>query len=164
MSHHHPHYTAGLRPFVHAGVTLLTTPGNRALLESVATRPHRMRPDAQEREPRAAQFELVEGHRVLTDATATLELIDVGAASGHTDEYVVFYLPQHRLLFEGDLGWLPTAEADAFVGRRARRLLALIDGLDREVERVIQSWPLEGQRRVATIEELRAWAKVGSDG
>ena len=101
---------------------------------------------------------------MLSDASSTLELIDVGAVSDHTDEYVVFYLPEHRLLFEGDLGWLPSGEADAFAGQRARRLLALIEGLDRQVERVVQSWPLEGQRRVATIEEIRSWAEVKNDG
>ncbi|MCA9708512.1 MAG: hypothetical protein KDK70_21865 [Myxococcales bacterium] len=164
MSHHHPHYTAGLRPFVHARVRLLTTPGNQALVESIATRPHRLRPDALQREPQPLHLDLVEGSRVLTDGSTTLELIDVGAASKHTDEYLVFYLPQHKLLFEGDLGWLPSGDADAFTGQRARRLLTLIEGLDREVELVVQSWPLEGQRRTATIEQLRAWAKEAGDG
>jgi hypothetical protein len=163
MGHHHPHYTAGLRPFVRAGVTLVTTPGSRALLESIASRPHRIDPDAQARDPAAPKLLLVEDRREFSDARATLELIDIGEHTRHTEEYLVFYLPAHRLLFEGDLGWMPKGEPDAGAGRSARRLLKVIDALDRDVERVIQSWPLVEHRPSVTVDELRAWAKLAPE-
>ncbi len=160
IGHHHPHYSAGLRPFVHAGVTLVTTPGNQALFESVASRPHRLDPDAQQHEPKAPEFMLVRGRLSLGDANTRLELIDIGEASHHTDEYLLFFLPAQGLLFEGDLGWLPSGEADARTGRRARRLLEIIEGQALAVERVVQAWPLADQQRVVTIEQLRTWAKL----
>ncbi|MFY0539710.1 hypothetical protein [Nannocystis pusilla] len=53
FGHHHPHYSGGLRPLIHAGATIVTTAGNVPLIEDLARRPHALAPDALAREPRA---------------------------------------------------------------------------------------------------------------
>src|SRR5678816_4820214 len=39
FSHHHPHYTDGLRALIAAGATVVTTPGNEAYVRHIAELP-----------------------------------------------------------------------------------------------------------------------------
>jgi hypothetical protein len=47
---------------------------------------------------------------VLTDAPPTLQLIDVGP-NPHAREMVIAYLPKERVLFQGDLFFVPANDA-----------------------------------------------------
>lgn len=161
MSHYHPHYTGGLRPFVHAGATLVTTPGNREHLAAIARRPQRLVPDALARQPREPDILVVSGSKVFEDKEHRLEVFDVGRLSNHTDEYLVFYFPAAKLLFEGDLGRLTTGEPDAPTAKRAKRIVDIVTSLHIDVERVVQSWPLRGSKTFATFKEIEGWSKLG---
>src|SRR5207247_10305969 len=52
FSHYHPHYTGGLRALIAEGATVLTTPGNGAFVQHVATLPFRTQPNRLARHPR----------------------------------------------------------------------------------------------------------------
>ena len=80
--------------------------------------------------------------------------IDIGAQSHHTDEYVVFWLPRQRLLFQGDLGWFGPDDAPRAGGRRARGLLQAIDERNLPVETLLQGWPVLGSGRLP-LQRLR---------
>ncbi|MCY1009140.1 hypothetical protein OV079_26965 [Nannocystis pusilla] len=120
FGHHHPHYSGGLRPLIHAGATIVTTAGNVPLIEDLARRPHALAPDALAREPRAPKFLVVDGRHVFSDASGrALELHDIGAYTEHTDSYLVYYFPRERLRVEGDLaGSLSRARCRARGRRR----------------------------------------------
>lgn len=63
------------------------------------------------RNPRKPEFLFIErGKRVLTDGTRTLQLIDVGP-NPHAREMVIAYLPKERVLFQGDLFFVPANDA-----------------------------------------------------
>jgi glyoxylase-like metal-dependent hydrolase (beta-lactamase superfamily II) len=156
FSHHHPHYTGGLRAFVAAGATVVTTPGNARLVEEIAGRRFTLSPDRLQREPAAARVEPFAGTRVVEDGTNRLEAIDLGAASNHTDEYVVFYLPRQRLLFHGDLGWYSGPDGALRAGRRAAGLVEEIERRKLDVETVVQGWPVVRTRGTLSLAELRA--------
>jgi glyoxylase-like metal-dependent hydrolase (beta-lactamase superfamily II) len=156
FSHHHPHYTGGLRAFIAEGATVLTTPGNVRLVEEIAARPFTIAPDRLAKRPAVAKIESFKDRRVIEDDTNRLEAIDVGPLTSHTDEYLVFYLPRARLLFQGDLGWSAQADGTLRAGRRAAALVKAIDDQKLDVERVVQGWPVAGQKGVLTLEELRA--------
>ncbi|MFZ6184752.1 hypothetical protein [Nannocystis pusilla] len=125
FGHHHPHYSGGLRPLIHAGATIVTTAGNVPLIEDLARRPYALAPDALAREPRAPKFLVVDGKHVFSDASGrALELHDIGAYTEHTDSYLVYYFPRERLLIEGRPGLLPchgrgAARAAGGAGARA---------------------------------------------
>ena len=106
MSHYHFDHSGGLRTYVAKGVTILTTPGNKAFLEKMAAAPHTIRPDAQEREKKKPVIETFTGKKTLTDGTRTLELIDVGP-NPHVNEVLVAYLPKEKALFVADLLIIP---------------------------------------------------------
>ena len=52
------------------------------------------------------------GRRVLSDGTQRLELIDIGP-NPHAKEMVIAYLPKQRIVFQGDLFFMPVNNAPA---------------------------------------------------
>jgi glyoxylase-like metal-dependent hydrolase (beta-lactamase superfamily II) len=110
MTHHHGDHIGGLRSFIAEGATVITTAGNRATVEAMAAAPQA---DRLAKNPRAPQFSFLEkGRRVLSDGTQRLEFVDVGP-NPHAREMVVAYLPEQRILFQGDLFFLPPDNAPA---------------------------------------------------
>jgi glyoxylase-like metal-dependent hydrolase (beta-lactamase superfamily II) len=108
MTHHHGDHIGGLRSFMAEGATVITTPGNRATVEAMAAAPQS---DRLAKNPRSPQFAFLEkGRRVLSDGTQRLELIDVGP-NPHAKEMVIAYLPKQRIVFQGDLFFMPANDA-----------------------------------------------------
>ena len=109
VTHHHDDHSGGLRSYVAEGVTVVTTPANRAYFERMAASTFTLAPDDQTRAPRRPLFEFVTGgRRVFTEGAQTLELIDIGP-SPHAREMLVAYLPKEKLIFQGDLVNLPAS-------------------------------------------------------
>jgi len=158
LTHHHPDHAGGLRPFVAAGIPIVTTPGNVEYLTALARAPHALEPDAQWREPRAPRFEVVRGRRDLGDADGGVVAYDVGPKTHHTDENLVFYLPALQIVFEGDL-------LDATVGgarrggSRASAFFAALRELDVPIASIVQSWPVRGQMAMVPMAMLEEWAR-----
>ena len=155
MSHYHPDYTGGLRPFVARGTHLVTTPGNVDYLAYLAQTPRTLDPDAQSRAPKAPVFDTVKGKRVLGEAPHTIEVYDIGRYTGHTDEYLVYYFPSEHLLFEGDLIGLRSGPVLEKAGKRATGLLQAVDDLHLDVERIVESWPLKDHVKTVPLTTLR---------
>jgi glyoxylase-like metal-dependent hydrolase (beta-lactamase superfamily II) len=142
ISHHHPDYVGGVRPFVARGVTLVTTPGNVHYLERIASAPRLLEPDAQSREQRPALVEAVHGRQTYALGAQVLEVYDIGRHTQHTEEYLVYYFPRQRLLFEGDL-LSPIVSEDLLPARsHAVGLATAIDQLGLDVDLIYESWPL----------------------
>ena len=161
FSHYHPHYSGGLRAFLAAGATVVTTPGNEELVRAIAARAFTHTPDRLAREPSPVLVELFEDRWTLDDGRVRIEAIDVGMRSKHTTEYVLFHLPRQGLLFQGDLGWYPGAwfpdgGDELRAGSRAAALVAILDEEQLEPERIVQSWPAVDVPMTRTPAELRA--------
>jgi glyoxylase-like metal-dependent hydrolase (beta-lactamase superfamily II) len=100
MTHHHSDHIGGLRSFISEGAIVITTPANRSVVEAIAAAPQI---DRLAKNPRKPEFLLIEnGKRVLTDGAQSIELIDIGPHP-HAKEMVIAYLPQQRVVFQGDL-------------------------------------------------------------
>ncbi len=108
MTHHHGDHIGGLRAFIAEGATIVTTPGNRSVVEMMAAAKQNDRLTKQPRKPELALIE--NGRRTFTDGTRTIELIDVGP-NPHAREMVIAYLPKERIVFQGDLFFLPNNDA-----------------------------------------------------
>jgi glyoxylase-like metal-dependent hydrolase (beta-lactamase superfamily II) len=134
-THFHSDHLGGIRPFVAAGVTILTTADAAAVLGRVAASPRRLHPDAQSRAPQAPRIETVSGSRALADAHHRVELHDVGPTT-HAAQILVAYLPQQRLLFEADLLDV-TAPEMVLAGPDGVTLAEKIAALGLAVERIV---------------------------
>jgi glyoxylase-like metal-dependent hydrolase (beta-lactamase superfamily II) len=160
MSHHHPHYTGGVRAFIHDGATLVTTPGNVALLNDYATQRRSIEQDRLAREPREPRIEVIEDRRVFEDEHHRLEVYDIGAWTEHTSEYLVYYVPDSKLLIEGDLASFPASGEIRPARARTVGLLEAMTSLQLDVELILQTWPLAGQMRMGTMTTLKAMVNI----
>ena len=126
-THHHDDHSGGVRGYLAAGATLLTTDGNRAYFERFAKGRGSIPPDAAEVSgtPRITTFH---GRTTLADGTRRLELIDIGP-NPHTQEMVVAWLPEERILFQGDLLNAPWDASSPSVGNETTAFFA--EWLDR---------------------------------
>jgi glyoxylase-like metal-dependent hydrolase (beta-lactamase superfamily II) len=149
MTHHHGDHIGGLRTFIAEGATVVTTPANRRVVETMARAPQK---DRLARSPRKLEFAFLEnGKRVFTDGTQTLELIDIGP-NPHAREMVVAYLPKHRVVFQGDLFFIPNN--DAPLGPPQAGTVSFAQQLKARGLDVTRIASVHG--RTATIEELHA--------
>jgi glyoxylase-like metal-dependent hydrolase (beta-lactamase superfamily II) len=105
-THYHFDHSGGLRTYIARGVSVVTTPGNKAFVEKMAAAPHTIRPDTLQREPRKPVIETFTGKRVFSDGTRSLEVHDVGP-NPHAAEIVIGYLPKEKAVFVADLFTIP---------------------------------------------------------
>ena len=111
VTHHHEDHAGGARPFMAIGATIVTTPENRRFFERMASASHTIRPDELTKKPRPPWIETFEKKRVFSDGEQTLELYSIGPNS-HVNEMVLAYLPNQRLLYQGDALILPNSGHD----------------------------------------------------
>jgi glyoxylase-like metal-dependent hydrolase (beta-lactamase superfamily II) len=104
VTHHHDDHAGGLRGYLAEGITLVTTQGNLNFLRGSLRAPFTIRPDAYARSGRrGGSVDFVEnGKAVFTDGTRTIELMDIGPGP-HAQEMLVAWLPNEKILFQGDL-------------------------------------------------------------
>ncbi len=104
ITHHHDDHSGGIRAYLAEGITVVTTPGNAPFLRGVIRAPFTIQPDAYARSGRrGASADFIENKRaIFTDGHRTLQLLDIGPGP-HAEEMLVAWLPQEKILFQGDL-------------------------------------------------------------
>lgn len=109
VTHHHDDHSGGLRSYIAEGVTVVTTKANQKYFEKMAAGTATINRDDQTRNKKQPLFDFLQnGKRVFTDGKQTLEIIDIGP-SPHAKEMLIAYLPQEKLVFQGDLVNLPAS-------------------------------------------------------
>lgn len=144
ISHHHFDHTGGLRSAVAEGMDIIAQRGNMQWFQELAARPAPHFPDALSRKPRAIKTVPVDDHLRLSDKSLTVDIYKV-IANGHMAHGLMAYLPQYKLLIQGDLfdrGWEVYFWGDAYQ--------ANVDYRHLEVERDV---PIHGQ--VTPIAEVK---------
>ena len=101
-THHHDDHAGGLRAFVAAGATVMTTRGNEALFRRMAGATYTIQPDEQSRVRKPVQFEFVDRRKVLEGGGTRVEILDMGPGP-HADEMLIAYVPASGFVFQGDL-------------------------------------------------------------
>lgn len=102
-THHHGDHAGGVRAAVSRGISIIGERENKTFYEEWVNRSAVNFPDALARNPRALKFIPVDDVLVLEDATRRLEVFQV-VGHAHMGNAVFAYLPEERILMEGDLG------------------------------------------------------------
>lgn len=153
-SHFHDWYMGAVRPFVQRGATVLCTKENIGYVEYLASAPHSLQPDSLYVSPRPLKTQLVDSVLVIADDSCAMQIYHIGMMSGHTEDYLLFYFPQSKLLCQGDLAWIPKTAPPVAAGRTQKALYAALQKLNVDVETIAQSWPVGDKRNVKTLFSL----------
>ena len=103
VSHHHFDHTGGLRAAVSRGLEVISHRGNEGIIREMIARPAIHYPDSLARNPHPLVFTPVDEKLVLEDDTQRLEIYRVVEHS-HMPNAVFAYLPDERIMTEGDFG------------------------------------------------------------
>ncbi|WP_310396747.1 hypothetical protein [Hymenobacter sp.] len=142
FGHYHPHYLGGLRPFVRRGATVLCGPGDAPYVRYLAEAPRTLRPDSLHLAPRPATVEEIAGTKTITDGQFEMQIHFIGKQSEHTNDYLIYYFPSEKLLFEDDLAWVPCTGAVPKARARQAGLYQAVRDRKLDVKTVVQSWPV----------------------
>jgi hypothetical protein len=145
FGHHHPHYLGGLRAFVHKEATILCTPMSKEYVEFIAKNSHLLQPDSLELKPKPLKTQIIKD-RLLLGKNRKMEIYCIGEKSKHTIDYLIYYFPEERLLFQDDLCWIPKNGEIKKASPRQLGLYNSIKDLNLNVETIIQSWPIESHK------------------
>jgi glyoxylase-like metal-dependent hydrolase (beta-lactamase superfamily II) len=149
-SHHHFDHSGGLRAAVADGATVVSSAKAKPFFERALANPTRINPDMLSKSGAAIKVEGVDGKRVFTDGTRTVEAHLIGQ-SVHADGFIMVYLPAEKLLIQGDAytPLAPNTPPPATPNGNHLNLISNIEGLKLSVDRIL---PLHG--RIVPVAEL----------
>ncbi|HEX2081175.1 MAG TPA: MBL fold metallo-hydrolase, partial [Longimicrobium sp.] len=131
VTHRHIDHIGGVRPYVAAGAVLVAPTGAEPALRDLAAVRRTLAAGPVDRAPGEPRIETVADRRVFQGAGRRVEVISTGGGS-HVDSELVVYLPDQRLLYQGDFVTFPDYGGNAPdlpVTRELARLIRQL-GLD----------------------------------
>jgi glyoxylase-like metal-dependent hydrolase (beta-lactamase superfamily II) len=134
-SHHHFDHSGGIRAAVSEGLTIITHQGNAPFIQEMVKRPHRLVPDALEKNPKPLRIQTIAEEKAISDGEMTVRLFP--APGEHSETMLAAYLPLERALIVIDL-----YEPGEGVHMFARDFLEDIKQRNLAVDRII---PLHGK-------------------
>lgn len=142
FGHFHPHYIGGIRPFIHKEAKIICSDINVNYVKYLANSRHTINPDSLEIEHKLLQVELIKDSLMISDGKEEMKIYFIGNKSEHTNDYLIYYFPKKKLLFQDDLVWIKNNEEIKKAGKRQKGLYNAINDLGLNVKTIIQSWPL----------------------
>ena len=142
FSHYHPDYTGGIRPFIHKNATVLCTKSDMPFIQYLADAPHTLNPDSLEMQPHPLKLEDAGANKIISDGKYEMDICFIGNKSEHTNDYLIYYFPQEKMIFEGDLVGISEKGPIRKAGKRQAGLYNAIKDLKLEVATIEQSWPV----------------------
>lgn len=160
FGHYHPHYLGGIRPFVHKGAKILCSTVNKEYVRYLSEARHTINPDSLELQPKTLQIEEVKDSLAITDSKNNafrMIIYFIGKKSEHTNDYLIYYFPNEKLLFEDDLVWIKRDGQIAKANQRQTGLYNTTKELNLDIKTIIQSWPVSdyGVKTIIPFEDLK---------
>lgn len=142
--HFHPHYLGGVRAFVHKEATILSIEDNYNYILEQINNPHTITPDSLQIEPKPLIFENIDKSKpyTISDGKYEMQVIFIGDKSDHTFDYLVFYFPQEKLLYQGDLVFIPQTGEKTKLSKREMSCYNVIKEHNLKVDTILQAWPI----------------------
>ena len=142
FGHYHPHYLGGVRPFIHKGAKIICSKYNQEYVTYVANAPHTLSPDSLQLQPKPLLIEEIKDHLTITDGKFEIKIYFIGEKSAHTNDYLIYYFPTEKLLFEDDLVWIARDGDIKKASARQAGLYNAIMELGLDIDTIVQSWPV----------------------
>ena len=158
FGHHHPSYLGGFRPFVYRGATILTTAEDTPYVNFLASAPRSLDPDSLYLHPAQLHIKEIGDSLTISDGGYLMKIYLIGNKSIHTSDYLVFYFPKEKMLWEDDLAWVKKDGPVEKAIERQAGLVNAIKDLGLHPKTVVQSWPLVqyGMKTIIPFSDLEA--------
>ncbi|MEX0273214.1 MAG: hypothetical protein AB3N16_02440 [Flavobacteriaceae bacterium] len=140
FGHFHPHYTGGIRPFIHQGAKIICLEQNNEYIQSIANAKFTLKPDSLEISPKEVQFENLYQAKTITDGSFYMTLYHIGKKSNHTDDYLIYYFPKEKMIFEDDLVWIDEDTNKSNISELTSGFYQAVKDLNLQVDEVVQNW------------------------
>jgi len=150
----HPRFAGGLRTYLAAGATIVTTPTNEQYIRTILTTPTRLVPEAPIVELGDDDLVLVDGEMTLGEGDNRLVLYDIGERSAVTDSYLVGWHPGMRILMTSDLFAVLDNRQVRGASRRTQGLAAWLEETGIEPVQFLPTSPVNGHKRIMLPEDL----------
>jgi glyoxylase-like metal-dependent hydrolase (beta-lactamase superfamily II) len=109
-THHHFDHSGGIRAAISEGLTLIAHSSAAAFFEDLASRTHRLEPDALEKSRKPLNLQPVGDEMALEDETMKVLLYPI-TASAHADTLLMAYFPKEGFLVQADVYSPPAPNA-----------------------------------------------------
>ncbi len=162
FGHYHPHYLGGIRSFIHKGATILCVKNDEEYIKYLANAPHTLNPDSLQFQPKPLQTKEIKDSLLISDNSYEMKIYFIGKKSEHTNDYLIYYFPSEKLLFEDDLVWIAKEGEIKKAGARQAGLYNAIKELGLNITTIIQSWPVAdyGVKTIIPFESLEQSMKI----
>lgn len=142
-THHHNDHSEGAAALARRGASILTTPGNVGFFTTLASAP-RLFGGLGAVPANPTVRALAPNERI-----GPVQFLDAGP-TGHADEHLIFWFPEHRILFHSDMGRFNDDGSVEPARPQTCRLLEFINARRLNVDRIVS-----GHGRLGTLDDLR---------
>jgi hypothetical protein len=142
FGHYHPHYLGGIRPFISRGAKIIASKADQEYVRYIASAPHSLNPDNLHQQPKPLVFEEINDSLTISDSKFEMKIYFIGKKSEHTNDYLIYYFPGLKMLFQDDLVWIAREGEIKKAGARQAGLYNAVKELGLDIETIVQSWPV----------------------
>ena len=160
--HHHWDHLGGIRTAIDEGGIIVTHQSNQALLERIAKAPHTINPDRLSISKKPLKLQTVGAEGTLTDGARTIKLYTMTGFK-HTDDMLMVYLSEEKILAEADAYTPPTTPTTPLIAPKVPYAASLYNNIQRLKLDVRIIAPFHGAR-TADMPEVARQAKVAGLG
>lgn len=156
FGHHHPYSMGGLRAFVHNKSTIVCLSQNEKYAEEVSSYKDAPTKDELDKDYKPVKLELFENEKTISDGETEVRIYKIGELSNHANDFLIFYFPKYKLLFEEELVWI---KSDGPIKEASKRQKGLYEGIKKynlDVTQILQAWTGDspGYKSVIPFSEL----------
>ena len=138
MTHHHFDHVVGVQPYEAEGTTVVAAAAHEKVMRDAASDGDKLK------------LKLVKGRKVFKGEARTVEVIDIGPTA-HSENLLVAYLPEERILFQADHFNMPRVGPIPPAVESTRSFVAALRRNELDVQQILSAHsPI-----VATMEDLQ---------
>lgn len=154
LTHHHPDHAGGLRAYSELPLEVITTEGNKAYFNKLLKTKHKLSGSIVSDEVNLKlEYVPIDGSKDFLNKKVTA--YEIGKNTDHSLEHLVFYFPQEKILWTGDLLFFYENGYIYPAGKRGGSVYDVIINNKLDVERIYTAWPLRNQKEYGTVEFLK---------
>ncbi|SHF99122.1 hypothetical protein SAMN05444362_11364 [Dysgonomonas macrotermitis] len=133
-----------MRAFVHKGATVLSIQDNYEYITEQISNLHTITTYSLQLESKPLQFETIDKDKpyIISDGKYEMQIIFIGDKSNHTYDYLTFYFPEEKMLYQGDLLFIPEKGEMKKLSKRETSCYNVVKNHKLKVDTVLQAWPV----------------------